>query len=174
MNIDKINIYRAGYGVERLHTIAHIRPYNNGFHSANAALIGMELAKLNSLKTSDIVLWLLLHDIHEGYIGDIPANVKVDNPSLRDIVSDIETKWEKQNIDLPTLCIESKRLCKAADLIELGMYCLEEFGLGNRNMIPVIKNVVEYLRGYRDIEGVNEFCFHFVHNTAMRMEVAIQ
>lgn len=155
MNLRTINKYRNGYRVERLHTVPHHTPYNNGNHSANAAMIGYELAKINHLKTSDIILALLLHDLHEADLGDIPAPMKRSSPEISKCISKAESNWDSHNIpDYPALCQASKEVVKAADIMELGLYCLDELQMGNKHIIHVLKNVIRYLEPYDHIIGV--------------------
>jgi len=161
MILDKIKTYRKGLAVERMHTVPHHTPYNNASHSCNAALIAYELCKLNFEKTERIILHILMHDVAEGYVGDTPANVKVDNPKLKEVLSRIEDNWERDNLlDIPTLNLVEHDIFKSADLIELGMYCLEELKMGNRNVITVLSNVTKYLTRYSGesaVRGVSDF-----------------
>ncbi len=161
MNIDRLRRYRNGLNVERLHTIAHVTPYSNGSHSCNAALVALELCEINGLDIYQqfaIIKYMLLHDIAEEYTGDIPSDVKRQNPDLKSVLDDIEAKWEKHNIpDMPELEPEDKDIAKCADLIELGMYCLDELYMGNKNMEHVLSNVVRYIWQYKAIEGIEDF-----------------
>lgn len=155
MNLERIRIYRDGLRVERLHTVPHNLHYSNGHHSANAALIGYELASYNDLSSHNIVLYLLMHDIHEGFIGDIPAPAKCHNAAMAGAVARMETMWEKENLPhLPKLCEAEREIIKAADTIELCLHCLDELKCGNKHVIPVIENARDYLEDFSDIIGV--------------------
>ena len=163
MNINRLNVYRRGLKVERLHTVPHIAPYNNGFHSCNAALIAHELCQLADINSASVMRYMLLHDVAEGYVGDTPANVKRDYPDIKHALDIAESEWEARNIlDMPDLCIQEKDIAKVADITELGMYCLEELALGNTNLIKVLVNVVNYLEEYKNIKGVSHIFNHFV------------
>lgn len=163
MNIRTIEVYRKGLKVERLHTIPHLTPYNNGFHSANAALIARDLCVYNDIAPATTMYYMLLHDVAEGYTGDLPANVKVDNPEMAAMLDRIEDNWAEIHIPhMPDLAPIEKRVAKVSDLAELGMYCLEELILGNKGVILVLTNVVEYLQNYTDVKGCQEFITHFV------------
>ena len=165
MNIERIKVYRKGLKVERLHTVAHLTPYNNGSHSANAGLIAHELCILNNMQSSSpaVVLFMLMHDIAEGYVGDMPANVKRDNPDLRKMLSKVEDHWEKVNLPhMPDLHHHERAIVKIADIVELGMYCVEELALGNTNLNHVLVNVINYLGEYSEYKGVAEFVEYFI------------
>jgi 5'-deoxynucleotidase YfbR-like HD superfamily hydrolase len=164
MNIDRLNVFRKGLKVERLHTVTHIAPYNNGFHSANAALIANELCYENCVDSKYVIISMLLHDVAEGYTGDIPANVKRDNPKFSKALKDIETTWEKTNIFFSApyhLTPQQKDICKIANIVELGMYSLDELNMGNKNLKFVLKNVVDSLEEFRKYKGVIPILIHF-------------
>ena len=162
MPIERLDLYRKGLKVERLHTMPHIIPYNNGFHSANAALIAHELCVLNGLNSASLVMYMLLHDVAEGYVGDVPANVKTDYPDIKHALNEAEKDWEERNIPhLPNLSHQERKIAKAADLLELGMHCLDELAIGNNDMQFVLKNVIQYSDQYReDIAGFSKLIDH--------------
>ena len=163
MIINKLHVYRKGLKVERMHTVQHIMPYNNGFHSCNAALIAHELCLLNNLNSASVVLYMLLHDVAEGYVGDSPANVKMEYPDIKKALDKAESDWETKHIpDMPDLHVQEKRIAKVADLSELGMYCLEELWLGNKNVTEILVRVVEYLHNYKEVKGCEDFINHFI------------
>jgi 5'-deoxynucleotidase YfbR-like HD superfamily hydrolase len=165
MNIvDKALIYRAGFSVERLHCRPKITEYNNGFHSANAALIAMDLCLANHVPYYSVIHYMLLHDLHESYTGDVPGNVKIDHEGLHSEFLKIERRWNEMFLpDSPDLSTEEKVICKCADLIELGLFYRDEFNLGNRTLKPVKLNVLNYLEHYKDIIGVSEFIQYITH-----------
>lgn len=163
MIIDKLHVYRKGLKVERMHTVQHIMPYNNGFHSCNAALVAHELCLLNGLNSASTILYMLLHDVAEGYVGDSPANVKRDYPDIKRALDMAEYEWEQKHIpDMPDLHSLEKKIAKIADLSELGMYCIEELWLGNKNVTEILVRVVEYLHDFKDVKGTIDFIEHFV------------
>lgn len=162
LDINKLVTMRQGLNVERMHTIRHIQPYNNGFHSANAALIVIELAKLNNMTSPRMVEYMLLHDIAEFGIGDTPANAKRKNPDLKIAVDRAEVKWLKENqIHLPEMTGFEFRICKAADLYELGMFCIDEINMGNVTVNIVLDNVIKYLEELKDVKGVTDMISSF-------------
>jgi 5'-deoxynucleotidase YfbR-like HD superfamily hydrolase len=144
--IDKVKLHRDGNAVQRLHVVRHLMPYTNGQHSANAALLAIELCRLNRLPIASVVEYMLLHDLAEGYTGDMPANVKWENPQLAAALTTTEERWcRAHGLELPDLSNEEAAICKFADMAELGLYCAEELTLGNRHVLPVMVRVLEAL-----------------------------
>lgn len=163
MDMKMLDLCRRGSRVERMHTVPHLLPYSNGFHSANAALIAVELAKLEELTDRNIMLYMLLHDVAEVHTGDSPADVKRLNPELKQMLDGIELRWlHKSGIELPQLTPNEKAICKIADLTELGMHCLDELELGNRKVNHVLYNVIEYLRIYESRPYVCDLIEYFI------------
>lgn len=152
---------RRGLRVERMHTKFHHSSYTNGHHSANAAMIAYYLCLLNSVlneSISKVLLYMLLHDVAESYVGDIPANAKVEHPALKQVLDTIERDWcILHKIPLPELNEGEKIICKCADLIELGYFCIEEINLGNNHVHEVLENVVDYLESRTHVNGVEYF-----------------
>lgn len=166
MSLARLTAIRRGLKVERLHTIPHIQPYNNGFHSAGAAIIAMELCELNEMTSGTVIRYMLLHDVSEGYTGDMPADVKVDTPELKLALTMAEEAYEKRiGLALPELTDEQKDICRIADLAELGMYCVDEIYMGNRNLYRVLNNVISYLNTVKLLayKGTRDFKGRFTH-----------
>jgi len=164
IDIHRLNTYRKGLRVERLHTVPHLTSYSNGHHSANAALIAYELCLLNSVEDhTPVLLYMLMHDVAEGYTGDIPGNVKAHYPNFDTMLAGIEIDWEEENLpNMPKRTVGQKHICKIADLAELGMYCIDELAIGNINVGFVLKNVIEYLDEYHNYKGVPTLHTYFV------------
>ena len=162
--LERLKIYREGLSVERLHTVPHIQAYNNGYHSANAALIAYELCKLLGVDSGPVVLHMLLHDVPEGYTGDIPGNFKDDNPIFTGELNIIEHQWVCTNIpDLPLLNAQQINICKLADIIELGFYCVDEIEMGNRKVVAVLDHVVDSMTDYQfDHEDIRDVYSSFI------------
>lgn len=166
MILDQVIIYRRGLNVKRMHTIPHIRHYDNGNHSACAALIAVELCKLNDVTPEHelkILRYMLMHDIVEQFVGDAPADAKRIEPELKVILDIIELKWESKNLPMKPKDLDGlpAGICKASDIIELGMFCIEELNMGNKMVMHVLENVINYLGSYIHIKGVYQFLTHF-------------
>jgi len=165
--LEQVKIYRRGLNVTRMHTVPHIRHYDNGGHSASAALIALELCKLNEVEPAqelDIIKYMLMHDVAEQFVGDVPADVKRIEPDIKSILDAVESNWERKNLpdkplEMSKLC---SSLCKASDLIELGMFCVEELNMGNKGVTHVLQNVIDYLGAHTVlVKGSYQFLTYF-------------
>jgi len=169
MKVDWISLARQGGQVQRCHTVPTIRPYNNAEHTAGALVIAKELCEANEMGVSacaDVMEYLLVHDMAEAYCGDTPANVKLENKALAQQLDVVERDWEVNNVPghyvaKHHLSAAQRRICRAADLIELGYYCVEEREMGNARIWPVWDNVVKYMIGFEGcIPGAAELMSH--------------
>jgi hypothetical protein len=160
--LDKIKMYRAGLGVTRLHNMPHISHYDNGSHSANAALLAHEICVANDINSAAVVLYMLKHDLHEFYTGDIPAYVKTDNQPLGDAIHALEMHIESSHkIDLPVLSYIECDVAKFCDLAELGFYCIKEKKLGNTNLMGILRVVTSKCGIYTSLIGVSQIVEYF-------------
>ncbi len=163
--IEQIKTYRKGLRVERLHTVPHALSYSNGHHSANVALLAHELCLLNGLSSSSVVLAALMHDIHEGELGDLPAPAKRKSLVLRVEYEILENDFNKIELNsYPDLHPQEADILRIADIAELGMHCKDELAMGNTNCEDVLLNVMNYLQDYRkDYKGVDNILVYLAY-----------
>lgn len=133
---------REGGEVERCHTVPHIGEYKNGQHSWGVAMI---VAILWPEHFSRLGLIALTHDVPERYVGDIPAQVLRANPLLRETVLGLEREVT-QRLGIPfemDLTEEEYQIFKAADRLELYLWCLEQMRRGNMEVVGIINQLHE-------------------------------
>ena len=135
---------RKGGCVKRWHTITNVQEQTVAAHSWGVAVIALELWPDSS---AAFIHALLLHDIPEQVIGDVPAPVKWSNPELAAKVAKAEEDfWRDVKTEFPDLSKLERLKLKLADMLELLWFCVEEERLGNRNFKEVFTRGVEYLQ----------------------------
>jgi 5'-deoxynucleotidase YfbR-like HD superfamily hydrolase len=103
--------------VQRAHIIPHQGSYSVAEHSWGVAMLCMALWP----DSPGLLPYALSHDVHEGWLGDVPANVKDDKDR------DKETKIHNA-LGLPYRPIQlvDKLRLRAADSLELYLWCYEQ------------------------------------------------
>ena len=123
------NILHSGE-VVRFHNHVGIDKQKNSSHQWGVALI---IQHVYPQCSKELLLAAMTHDCAEYYIGDIPSPVKWDNPELKEMLSQIEKKWEESNgVDFD-LNFEEKLVLKIGDTLEGMWYCVQQVRLGNIN-----------------------------------------
>jgi len=163
MSLSWLHTVRHSGQVKRCHTVPTLQTYNVAEHSFNAIVIAQTICSeldyrmehtigatrtLVELSDSNITQYILLHDLAEGYTGDIPANVKKET-AIKSILDEMESKWGEENV--PTymnvsLSQQEYVVAKLADTLELCMFCKDEITMGNRHpaMMQMALNVTTY------------------------------
>ena len=80
---------------------------------------------------------ILHHDLPELMTGDVPAPIKRVHPELGPLMDSIEQDLYPLYRDY-TLTQEEAALLKWADRMELVLWCLEEFRMGNSYLKPTV------------------------------------
>lgn len=144
-------IIEKGHGVRRCHTEAVIKEETVGHHSAHVAAILLTMYAPR-LPSPELLAAAILHDVPEGYTGDIPANVKMDNPDLAAAYTKLETQWWGANGGDPKLMLDSDEvhLLKLADMISLARRCIQEDQMGNELARSMYLNIAKYTQEYYD------------------------
>lgn len=122
--------------VERWNIIKTYRRQSVAEHSFMVATIVMEMcARLGMRKESDVavvVTWSLLHDVPEGYTGDIDGKFKREHPGIKGALDFAETMafpwWDQYRRAVPDLV---KWIVKVADKIE-ALSFIQQHGYGTR------------------------------------------
>lgn len=164
-------VMRQAGQVTRMHVLPTVGVQDVAQHTFNAMHIYMDLCKANMLDPREGLIKLLYHDVEEVWVGDMPANTKR-TPGVKDAMKQAEHDFrdvfniqrpyasplQEQNIPVPEPMGVVNDLTKAADSIELMMYCIEQRRRGNRErriaqVMVRAKNYAKekaYLPGVRD------------------------
>jgi putative hydrolase of HD superfamily len=90
-----------------------------------------EFEQLNALKRA------LTHDLPEIWLADIPFNTHVDNPHFSEAYDNSEQKILNSKLDKFDYSVSKYsrvwHLVKAADCLDVVLFCKQEFNLGNKS-----------------------------------------
>lgn len=134
---------RLGGKVERCHNIPHHGSYSNAAHSWGVAMLLRHIWP----EDTHLLIHALVHDIPEGWVGDIPS------PTLRNM-PEFRSRLERAEgyllglLQLPDpfafLSEEDLLKLKTADRLEFVMWCMEQTLLGNRYAEEALKEMHEF------------------------------
>lgn len=131
----KVMLVLEGGRVRRLHTVPLIQHYDVAQHSWAMAVWMMAL---NPEASPNLMKAVLIHDVGERYVGDLPAPAKWLIPDVALALKEAEAKaLGEMGIGHIELTEEEREWLRAVDLFELYMFCVEEQRMGNRNVNPV-------------------------------------
>jgi 5'-deoxynucleotidase YfbR-like HD superfamily hydrolase len=130
---------RKGGNVNRFHTIVTHREHLVSSHSWGVTAIVDYLT--SQAGSASLLRAALYHDVAEYVTGDVAADTKIAYPVLKETLDNITATVELDlGIRIPLGDFE-RSILRYADLADLGLNCLEELSLGNRNMISILANV---------------------------------
>lgn len=134
---------RRGYNVKRFHTTHRTQEETVGHHSANVASL---LLAIDPDISRACLVAALMHDVPEGYTGDVPAPVKWAHPELAAELNAAEMA-HTEDVGLPTphLSPYELRMLKLADMLDLVLSSIEERGRGNLYANELIRNGKKYI-----------------------------
>lgn len=130
--IEKLITTLESGGVIRFHAVPSVKGNQSvAEHSwgVSTILVGLWQAG-GTFHLGNVLAYAALHDAAELFTGDIPFNVKRDNPAMKAICTTLEHEAERSLLTLPKLTEEEHQLVKFADICEGLFYCLENDALG--------------------------------------------
>ena len=154
---------RSGMSVKRFHTTPRTQEETVGHHSANVAAIVLRLAPECR---KELLVQALMHDVPEYYTGDVPAPFKWRNPDAKLGLKMGELDYVYQHdIPNPLLTEEEEKLLKLADMLDLNLSSIEDWGRGNQYARQLVKNGQEYIRIMTNFEQYKDEVNQMVEET---------
>ena len=95
--------------------------------------------------SKNLIKAALYHDIHEGILGDVPAQVKRKFYDFSEAIDRAEQVINKELGTHVSLDIEEQERLKIADVMELLWFSVEEVERGNNNFISVCGRCFSFL-----------------------------
>lgn len=125
--LTEATLYRDAADVVRYHTKRTHRQQTVGAHSFNMLLL---ISQVAPDARKEVFIAVMHHDLPELMTGDIPAPIKKMHDLLGPLMDTIEAGLAPLFRDCG-LTHEEERLVKWADRMELVLWCLEEYRMGN-------------------------------------------
>lgn len=136
-----IRMIRNGNRVKRYHTVDTLVTETIGHHSANVAHI---VLAINLHCRKELLVAALFHDIAEQYTGDVPATAKWASEKLAKALKEVEESYAMGYAE--NLTARERCILKQADMLDLCFKCFEEYQLGNKQILPLIRRGFQFLR----------------------------
>lgn len=147
---------RKMLSVQRLSGTSKLRSYNLAEHSFGVVSLFLTICEEENIRvTSEVIKFVLFHDLAETVTGDLLYPVKNLNGDTQEAWSIIESEVLRK-YPLVSMYTDSNiaeqldenqlAAFKAADMLELLLFCYEEVSLGNRN--PDLLNVIFTCEGF--------------------------
>ena len=132
--IYKFDLVSKGGLVKRYHTIPTIGNQNNAEHQWFTAII---VNHVYPQASKNLILAALTHDSCEALTGDIPSNAKREYRLLKVELDKIESYLKRQHSFNYNLTDDETNILKAADTLEMMLYCVRQEKLGNQELKKV-------------------------------------
>lgn len=140
--LERIIAMRNGGQVRRYHVARTVKIQTVADHSHGVACIICAAFDTPSL---DLVRAALFHDLAEAVTGDVPATAKWLNPGLERELGYVEDTFNERYRLTPLLSEEEVRILKAADMLELMLWNMEDYQMGNEYANEIVERAFTYL-----------------------------
>lgn len=147
---------RKGGAVRRWHTQPVHSQQTVAAHSWGVAMLLREIVASDKL-TVNLLMAGLDHDVPEYDTGDTPANAKWRSKPLTDALNAMEQDIELELGIVHDLNEYETLMLRAADIMELLWFCIEERRLGNTTMDDVFDRALVYTRRLLPISSATPY-----------------
>ncbi len=142
--LERITAIRDAGAVRRFHILRTNAQQTVAEHSYGVAVLVCELQPTAS---TNLLRAALFHDTHERATGDMPSTAKWAFPELAKAMHSAESRWNAENgFNYEcTLTDEEKEILHYCDYLELLLWSLEQFNMGNTYASGPAKNILQAL-----------------------------
>lgn len=140
--MDKLISIRKGGDVKRFHTVTMVRENLVSSHSWGVATL---ICDITENPSANLLKAALYHDVAEHVTGDISAPTKWRFTELASMVSKVEQEIDKELGIQINLDDEELKILKFADMADLVLTCAQEYRLGNREALEIVRRGVTFL-----------------------------
>jgi 5'-deoxynucleotidase YfbR-like HD superfamily hydrolase len=137
-------LYRDAGAVKRYHVKRTLRQQTVAEHTFGMLMLVKQVAP--HIDKSVLYAAILHHDLPELMTGDVPAPIKRAHPELGPLMNSIEEELAPLYDPLcERLTQEEASLLKWADRMELVLWCLEEYRMGNTFVLDTIRRGIGWI-----------------------------
>lgn len=139
-------LYRDGGAVKRYHVKRTIRTQTVAEHTFGMLMLVKQVVGYQAKEFDMQVVYeaIMHHDLPELMTGDMPAPIKRAHPELGPLMDSIEQELAPLYRDFELSPLETA-LCKWADRMELVLWCLEEYRMGNTYVKDTIRRGIGWI-----------------------------
>lgn len=139
------NLMRAG-GTQRFHTWAGELLKTQDVAQHVYGLMWLVLALTHNTASRNLLIATIHHDAGERWVGDMPSPTKRIMPGLRDALHEAEADAlaARGGVRAPELSGFDDLVLGLADALDGVFFCGRELAMGNRRILPVFENFLEY------------------------------
>lgn len=141
--MQRLMLQRDAAAVQRYHTKRTHRSQTLADHTYGVMQI---MVYVDPEVSAEALVAAMFHDLPEVVTGDIPATAKQKHPRLKAELDAVERSVDANlRSPLSAPCSAEQALVKWADTYELICWCLEEWSMGNMQVIGIIATGVHYI-----------------------------
>lgn len=120
-----------------------------GEHTWRVLVIYTELW---GIPRAEVYQYIIYHDVPEIVTGDVPFMAKRRFPQIKQVLHHIELDHVPKILDLklPEITMEEKGQIKAADLLEMLFFAVDDYHMGCSFSSDIVLNIMEALEKYED------------------------
>lgn len=157
MNWERLKLMRTAARVQRCHTMATNYRQSVGEHSFGLACLLMEMIAGDEQVENPFLLMkaAMYHDAPEAITGDTPAPAKWAHPKFEEQLKVVEHTILKEFDLASEISAYEYLLLKFCDMMELAMYAVEEWDMGNKMFATVAQNALNAI-ARRGLHRTNE------------------
>ncbi len=141
-------LYRDAGAVKRYHVKRTIRTQTVAEHTFGMLMLVKQVTEgygaYGLQARASLYEAIMHHDLPELMTGDVPAPIKRAHPELGPLMDSIEQELAPLYRDFELSPLETA-LCKWADRMELVLWCLEEYRMGNTYVKDTIRRGIGWI-----------------------------
>ena len=138
-----LKILREAGNVSRCHTIPYSGSYTIAQHCYGAVSILLLLHPKPSVNLVKAVMW---HDVHERYLGDVPAPALWSDGEFAKLYDRLAERINKTCGIHSNLNIIERMWLNAVDKMDLLFWAQEQLGMGNHNAAAICGNLASWFK----------------------------